>query len=87
VSRFFSFGEPEARVYGEIRARRQAAGRAISNFDAQIAAIARCRGMALATRNVKDFADCELVLINPWEPESRGELSDGAGPPGGGLMH
>ena len=67
AGRIVSFGEPEARVYGEIRARRQAAGRAISNFDAQIAAIARCRGMVLATRNVKDFADCELVLINPWE--------------------
>ena len=67
AGRIVSFGEPEARVYGEIRARRQAAGRAISNFDAQIAAIARCSGMALATRNVKDFADCELLLINPWE--------------------
>ena len=67
ADRIMPFGESEARVYGEIRARHQAVGRAISNFDAQIAAIARCSGMALATRNVRDFADCELVLINPWE--------------------
>lgn len=68
ADRILPFGESEARIYGEIRARRQARGRAISNFDAQIAAIARCRGLGLATRNVKDFTDCELRLINPWEP-------------------
>ena len=39
------------------------------NFDAQIGAIARSRGLALATRNVKDFAGCDLELINPWETE------------------
>jgi hypothetical protein len=40
-----------------------------SNFDAQIGAIARSRGLALATRNVKDFAGCDLELINPWETD------------------
>ena len=70
AGRILPFGEPEARIYGEIRAQRQTAGRAISNFDAQIAAIARCRGLALATRNVKDFADCGLELVNPWDRAS-----------------
>ena len=34
---------------------RRRAGRPISQFDAQIAAIARCTGTAVATRNVMDF--------------------------------
>lgn len=52
--------------YVEIVARRRAAGRPISQFDAQIAAIARHRGCALATRNVADFDGCGLELIDPW---------------------
>ena len=65
--RVLAFDAGAARVYGEIRGRRQAAGRPISNFDAQIAAVARTRGLVLATRNVKDFADCEIELVNPFE--------------------
>jgi predicted nucleic acid-binding protein len=42
------------------------AGRPISEADARIAAIARSRGAALATRNVGDFAGCQLELIDPW---------------------
>lgn len=66
AGRILPFDEPEARIYGEIRARRQSSGRPISNFDAQIAAIAKSRGLTLATRNTKDFAACDLELINPW---------------------
>ena len=40
-------------------------------LDAQIAAIARSRGAALATRNVADFELCGVELLNPW---SAGEL-------------
>ena len=69
AGRILPFHEPEARIYGELRARRQAAGQPISNFDAQIGAIARSRGLALATCNVKDFAGCDLELINPWETD------------------
>ena len=32
----------------------------------QIAAIARSRAMALATRNIRDFEAWGLVLSNPW---------------------
>lgn len=38
----------------------------MSNFDGQIAAIARTRGFAVATRNIKDFEDCGLELIDPF---------------------
>jgi len=53
--------------YAEIVAARRGAGRPISQFDAQIAAIAVQNGLALATRNVRDFDHCGLRLINPWD--------------------
>lgn len=34
--------------------------------DAMIAAIARLHSAAVATRDVKDFADCGVVVRNPW---------------------
>ncbi|MDR2689747.1 MAG: hypothetical protein LBB76_08335 [Azoarcus sp.] len=41
--------------------------RPIGLFDASIAVIAKSRGARwLATRNVKDFADCGIEIINPW---------------------
>ncbi|MBB4294198.1 putative nucleic acid-binding protein [Rhizobium leguminosarum] len=46
---------------------RRKAGRPISQFDAQIAAIAISRGASLATRNVSDFAGINLQIVNPWK--------------------
>ena len=34
--------------------------------DAQIAAIALANGMPLATRNVRDFEDMGVEIIDPW---------------------
>ena len=41
-------------------------GRTIDDLDSQTAAMALSRSASLATRNVKDFRDCGLQLINPW---------------------
>jgi predicted nucleic acid-binding protein len=65
--RILPFDEPAAHLYGRIRAERRARGRPMSNFDAQIAAIARAKSFWLATRNVKDFEGCGLDLINPFD--------------------
>ncbi len=65
-SRILSFDEDAGRAYGEIRAHRREQGRPMSNFDGQIAAIAKTRGFAIATRNIKDFEDCGLELIDPF---------------------
>lgn len=43
------------------------AGRPISQFDCQIAAIAHSRGAMLATRNVADFEGCGVELVDPWQ--------------------
>ena len=47
-------------------AARRAAGRPVSQADGQIAAIARSRGMAVATRNIGDFDDIGIEIIDPW---------------------
>ncbi len=66
AGRIFGFESDAARVYSKIAARRRGLGRPISHADAQIASIAEVRGATLATRNVADFADCGLDLVNPW---------------------
>jgi predicted nucleic acid-binding protein len=66
AGRVLPFGSDAARPYADIAAGRRRAGRPISHFDAQIAAIALCNGAAIATRNVADFEGCGVKIINPW---------------------
>ena len=56
-----------AEAYAGIAANRKNLGQPISQFDAMIAATTASRGATLATRNLRDFADCGIRLINPWE--------------------
>ncbi|MBN9020886.1 MAG: type II toxin-antitoxin system VapC family toxin [Rhizobiales bacterium] len=67
AGRILPFDVTAARAFAVIAATRRRAGRPIEMPDAQIAAIARAHRMAVATRNVADFADCGVDLINPWE--------------------
>ena len=64
--RVLPFDTAAAADYADVVHSRRNAGRPISQFDAQIAAIALCRGAGLATRNVADFEGCGLAVDNPW---------------------
>ncbi len=64
--RILPFDSNAAAEYAAIVAARRRAGTPISQFDAQIAAIAVSHRLGLATRNVPDFESCGLALINPW---------------------
>jgi toxin FitB len=66
AGRIFGFESDAARAFSKIAAHRRAHGRPISHADAQIAAIAQVRGAKLATRNVADFRDCSLEVLDPW---------------------
>jgi predicted nucleic acid-binding protein len=68
AGRILSFDEEAARAFAGIAAVRRSEGRPISEFDAQIAAIARSRRAILATRNTTDFERCGIRLVNPWQP-------------------
>ena len=65
--RVLPFSSEAARPYARMAAARQRMGRPISQFDAQIAAIAYSAGADLATRNVADYDRCGIRVINPWE--------------------
>jgi len=63
-----SFDAQAARHYATLVSRRRTQGRPIGVLDAQIAAIALAAGGTVATRNVRDFADCGVPVVNPYEP-------------------
>jgi len=64
--RVAAFDASAAGHYAAVASERERRGHPIAAADAQIAAICRARGAALATRNTKDFEDSGIALINPW---------------------
>jgi len=64
--RVLGFDTYAARAFSKIAANRRAVGRPISQLDAQIAAIAWFHDASLATRDVADFADCGVNVVDPW---------------------
>ena len=66
AQRILPFDSAAARDYADIAAGRRSAGRPIAPADCQIAAIARSRGVAVATRNVRDFGDIGVKIVDPW---------------------
>ena len=69
AGKILPFDSAAAQVYPEIAVSRRRAGRPIKQHDCQIAAIARVHNATVATRNVTDFSDCDVELINPWSTE------------------
>ena len=66
AGRILSFGTDAARAYARLAAQRDRTGRPISQFDAQIAAIALVARATLATRDLAGYEGCGVKLINPW---------------------
>lgn len=66
ADRVLPFDSDAARAYADIAAARRSAGRPMSQPDCQSAAIALSRGMAVATRNVRDFSETGVAVIDPW---------------------
>lgn len=67
AGRVLAFDEEAARHYAEVMGRRKEMGRPLSILDGQIASIARANGCAVATQNVRDFVECGVDVINPFE--------------------
>ena len=65
--RVLTFDSLAAVEYAALASLRRQLGKPIAQADAQIAAIARANRAVLATRNIPDFSDCQLILINPWD--------------------
>lgn len=71
--RVLSFDRAAAAAYGEIAAKRRAAGRPVATADGQTAAVARAHGAVLvATRDAGRFQGCGVQVANPWTAWSAG---------------
>ena len=70
--RVLPFDRVAARAYAVVAAERRAAGHPISQFDCQIAAIARAHGAVIATRNTGDFEGCGIDVVDPWQASLSG---------------
>jgi predicted nucleic acid-binding protein len=64
--RILPFDEAAAPVYSDLVTLRRRRALSFEPLDMQIGAIAKSRGMTVATRNVFDFEHCGLDVINPW---------------------
>jgi toxin FitB len=65
--RVLPFDERASVQYADIVASRERNGSPIGVADAQIAAICRDLSAILATRNIADFEETGIELINPWK--------------------
>ena len=65
--RILPFDAAAATEAARISATAEAAGAQLGEADAQIAAIARTHGFAIATLDTAPFQSAGLVVINPWE--------------------
>ena len=66
ASAVLPFDAAAAREYGRLRAALEARGMAIGLADTQIAAIARSRGLAVVTGNVRHFGRVPELAVENW---------------------
>lgn len=65
--RIIAFDAAAASIWGRLMGDGDRRGRTPSAADAQIAAIALQHELTLVTRNVKDFKEVGVELLNPWQ--------------------
>ena len=66
AKRTLSVDADVARLWGEVSVKTRRMGREVQMADGLIAATALHHGMAMMTRNVKDFVPTGVEVIDPW---------------------
>jgi predicted nucleic acid-binding protein len=69
--RVLPFDMAAAVAYADIFAARRRAGRPVATVDLMIASVARSQGACVVTRNVADFDECGVAIVNPWDGQHR----------------
>jgi predicted nucleic acid-binding protein len=64
--RVLSFSTSSAHVWGQLKAKWDAAGVVVPTLDSQIAAIAKRHGLTVVTRNTGDYAKTGVKVLNPF---------------------
>lgn len=67
--RILSVTRSIAERWGVLEGQRQLAGKRLNVPDGQIAATALEHGLTVVTRNVKDFEQLGVSILNPWSAE------------------
>ena len=67
AGRLLPFDSPAANAYARVFAARRHAGRPAPEMDLLIAATALANGATVVTRNVADFGDLGVLVLNPWD--------------------
>ncbi len=65
--RILAIDTETARVWGELTARAQAAGKVIPAVDGLVAATALRHGLRVMTRNTKQFEATGALILDPWQ--------------------
>jgi len=65
--KIWPFDSEAANAYAEVVSTRRQAGRRGEATDLMIAAIALAHDATVVTRNIGDFDDCNIAVINPWD--------------------
>jgi len=65
--RILAFDQAVAEVWAAMTVEAASRGKPLSAFDSIIAATARAHDCRLVTRNVRDFADAGVEVLNPWD--------------------
>ena len=52
--------------WGALAAKRQQLGKPLAVVDGLLAATALIHGLSIVSRNVRDFAELDVAVINPW---------------------
>jgi predicted nucleic acid-binding protein len=66
-NRILSLDSSVVRVWAQITVHAESQGKPIAAFDSIIAATAKAHDCLLVTRNVRDFANAGIEVLNPWE--------------------
>lgn len=70
AGRILPFDLPASRAYADLMAQARSNGKAISEADGYIAAIATVHNLVVATRDTSPFEAADLSVISPWEDQS-----------------
>jgi toxin FitB len=65
-SRILPINEPVAERWGVLAGQCKLKGRQLKVADGLIAATALVHDLAVVTRNVRDFEDLDVEIVNPW---------------------
>ncbi len=64
--RILPFDADCAVIFANMVVKARSEGKSVSLFDAQTAAIAKCNGFTVASRDVRPFTYLGVSVINPW---------------------